>query len=251
MTWGMDLGPLHVGGDGLALRPQFMVRGEVANFSIGAGLGDVRNGIKLSAEAQAEQKFYSEADSFREFLMNLKAKDGVADDLINPLIKYAGAIVAEVARLIHVDIRYGHVAGFMALNMGLGISASAALGWKDVEGYNMVGAGGSVSTLLKLGASVFAGKKDWTDVKVIVGLSNYGLNFRVKFPKKIESEESMIKLQKANGLRPSSLAEQTEPPAGDTDSATSASLPSVQEKPGDSLPSSAPATNPSSQAGKA
>ena len=48
--------------------------------------------------------------------------------------------------MVGVDIRGPcQVEGTMTINVGVGMGAAVSLGWKDSEGYSMVGAGGGVA----------------------------------------------------------------------------------------------------------
>ena len=144
MPWNVNFGPLTIGDKGVDVRPKMDFGIEYGNFSINAGVGDVRDSLSLGVDANVNQRFRASGWGLKEFLHNLKAQDGIADEYINPLLEESNKIVAEVLRLIDMDIRGAHIDGVMKVESGIGIHGSASLGWQDTEGYHMVGAGGKV-----------------------------------------------------------------------------------------------------------
>jgi len=145
MPWNVSFGPLSITDKGVEVCPKMDFGVEFSNFHCNAGVGDVRNGLSLGAEGQFQQLFHGTGSSLEEFLRSLKAQDGVADGIINPLIHQSNRIISEVLRLVGMDIRGANIDGVMKLATGFGVHGAAALGWQDTEGYNMVGAGGTVS----------------------------------------------------------------------------------------------------------
>jgi hypothetical protein len=144
MPWNVNFGPLAVSDKGVDMRPKMDFGLAYNNFCANAGVGDVRDSLSFGVDANVHQNFHATGIGLKQFLGNLKAQDGIADDLINPLMRHSNRIVAEVLRLINMDIRGAHIDGVMKLESGFGFHGSASLGWRDTEGYHMVGAGGKV-----------------------------------------------------------------------------------------------------------
>ena len=190
--WNVDIGPLSISSNGMQVKPQCLLGARVGNFHTSAGVSDVREGqgLKLSATAEAAQNFAATGESVREFFKNVKASDGLADDLINPVVERVDDIVVLVLERIGVDIGGPcHVDGFAKLKFGVGAGAAIALGWEDSEGYRMVGAGGGAACALHLAFAVFAGLRDPGDhrhVKLIIDASNVTVVARIRI-----SEESL------------------------------------------------------------
>jgi len=170
---------------GVEVKPQLYVGARFGNVHAGAGMSDVRSGLALGMNAEVRQQFAASGPSLKEFLVNLKACDGLADGLLNPVIARADAVIANVLELIGVDISGPcHVAGTMALKSGFGMGGAVALCWQDTEGYHMVGAGGSAAAGLHLAFSLFAGTKDAQrdQVKLIIEAANFGICAKIDLP---------------------------------------------------------------------
>ena len=186
--WNVDIGPLSIGSSGMQVKPQCLIGARVGNFHTNAGVSDVREGqgLKFSATAEAAQNFAATGESVRDFFKNVKASDGLADDLINPLIEKIDEIVVLVLERIGVDISGPcRVEGVAKLKFGVGAGAALALGWEDNEGYKMVGAGGSAACALHLAFAVFAGLKDLGDhrhAKLIIDASNVTVVAKITLP---------------------------------------------------------------------
>jgi len=184
--WNVDIGPLSIGSSGVGVKPQCLLGARVGNFHTSAGVSDIRGGqgLKLSANAEAVQNFRATGDSLQNFLRNLRASDGIADHLLNPIIERVDDIIVLV--LDHVGVDVGgqhHVNGAATLKLGVGASAAVALGWEDSEGYHMVGAGGGAACALHMAFAVFAGLKDppdRRDLKLIIDASNVSIVAKIK-----------------------------------------------------------------------
>eukprot|EP00966_Prymnesium_polylepis_P020197 465700-Prymnesium_polylepis.1 len=177
-SWNVDIGPLSVDSNGVNVKPQCLFGARVGNFHTSAGVSDVRGGqgLKLSATAEAAQNLAATGTSLRDFFKNVKAADGVADDLINPLVQHVDDIIVQVLESVGVDIGGPcQVDGVVKLKFGVGAGAAVALGWEDNDGYGMVGVGGEAACALSLGFAVFAGLKDphnRRDVKLNIDAAN-------------------------------------------------------------------------------
>ena len=66
MGWGLDVGPLHAGSDGVGLRPQLKVGYEDNNVHFAAGIDDVRDGLGGGLSAQARRQYRAEGDTMHE-----------------------------------------------------------------------------------------------------------------------------------------------------------------------------------------
>uniref|UniRef100_A0A7S3G670 Uncharacterized protein n=1 Tax=Palpitomonas bilix TaxID=652834 RepID=A0A7S3G670_9EUKA len=174
MGWNIDLGPFSIGSKGASIKPQLKFGVSNSNFSAGAGIGDLRNGISGELGAEVKQSINGEGESLEGLFRDLKANGAGA--VLNDLIRLVPRIVAEVIRLIGVDISKGDMKGRFTVSTGVGFSGALALGWTDTEGYNTVGAGGEVATGLNMGFSIFAGvHKSKKSVKVQIKASNFGV----------------------------------------------------------------------------
>jgi len=159
-SWNLDLGPISISSKGVQAKPQCLLGGHCGNFHTSTGVGDVREGLKLIAEADMRQDFSARGDSLGEFLKELKASDGLADDLLNPVISKLDAVTSLVLEMLGVDISGRcRVEGSLTLKVGVGLGAHVALGWQDPDGFYMVGAGGNAAAGLHLSFAVFAGLK--------------------------------------------------------------------------------------------
>jgi len=176
----VNLGPLAISDKGVDVRPKMDIGVAYGNFYCNAGVGDVRDSLSFGLDANVNQQFHASGIGLKQFLANLKAQDGIADDYINPLMQQSNKIVAEVLRLIDMDIRGAHIDGVMKMETGFGFHGSASLGWRDTEGYHMVGAGGKIATGLHLSISLFAGAKSNREIKVIIGAANYGIRMKIR-----------------------------------------------------------------------
>ena len=167
--WQLDIGPLAIGSEGVAIQPKFNVGYSDETVRAGVGVGDVRNGLSLNAGADVRQTFEGRGNSLSSFLRNLKAEGAGA--VLNPVIDQVSWIVSKVMNLTGIDISTGKVRGSVSIEAGVGVSGKLCLGWQDTEGYNMVGAGGEVAAAAELGFAVFAGTKGQS-VKLIISVSN-------------------------------------------------------------------------------
>jgi len=185
--WSLNCGPLSIGSDGVEVKPQLLVGASCGNFHASAGVSDVRNILKVSAEATVEQVFKATGSSLGDFLGNLQACDGIADEYLNPVIGHIEGVVAAVIALVGIDVGGPcTVDGAVRIKTGIGMGGAAALGWENTEGYRMVGAGGEVAAGLHLGFSIFAGLRaasNCRDVKVCIETANIGIAAKFLLPR--------------------------------------------------------------------
>lgn len=90
------------------------------------------------------------------------------------LIKLAPWILGQIIRITRVDIpERCHIWARTTVRTGFGVDAGVSLGWRDTEGYHMLGVKGKVGALVKLGGDLKAGlHKGRRKVKAIIGLSS-------------------------------------------------------------------------------
>ena len=156
-------------------------------------MGDFRagKGFQLSADAAMSQDLSATGNSLQSFLSNLKATDGLIDGLINPIISAVDDIAIKILDMVGVDVRSPcQVEGTMTIKVGVGVGGAVSLGWKDSEGYNMVGAGGGVAAGLHLTLSLFAGLREKRNVKVIIDATNFSIVARIAMPPSEEASQS-------------------------------------------------------------
>jgi len=225
----VNLGPLAFGSKGIDVKPQFKVGAQVANFKAEAGVGDVRDGLKVVAKAEASLEVASTGNSinelhdgircetpgFREALETAKrlmvvgaagARTQIAESLGVPEDRLVSAMAGQQLGGSAMTLK-------VKVDAGVGFSAAVCLGWCDTKGYNMVGVGGQAKAFVSLGANVFAGRHHTGEsAKVILGISNF--TFEYTFPLKLPP--------KPQEAEPSAAAEETALPTPATRQAPAA-----------------------------
>jgi hypothetical protein len=66
MGWSFDVGPLHMGSEGVGVRPQMKVGYADDNVKLAAGLDDVRDGISGGVMGRVHRKYTAEGNSMKE-----------------------------------------------------------------------------------------------------------------------------------------------------------------------------------------
>jgi hypothetical protein len=188
-SWSVDVGFFKFGSGGFDIVPQFKVGFQCPNLNISAGVGDVRNGLKVSAGAHANIHFCTVGNSLSELFRSIdcdvkgcktalrKVKSILMnEDTGDDIAKKLGTSGDEVLDMLEAkDEEMKLVVG---ASTGIGVSAEAKLGWKDTEGYHMVGAGGEVAAGLDVGFSVFAGiHEDGHGFKIAVDIGTFDFAF--------------------------------------------------------------------------
>lgn len=196
--WEVNVGALAFGSEGLALKPQCLFGAQVGNFSAEAGLHDVRDGLKVTAKAEAAMSAKATGQSIAELHENLhfdtlgfrEALDAAKKLLNSKADRMAG--VAETLGLTRErleSILHGNAEGTSRTPMtlvvtaeaGVGFGAHVCLGWANTKGYHMVGVGGKASIALSLSVEVFAGRHtSKRSAKILLGISNF--KFEYTFP---------------------------------------------------------------------
>ena len=188
-AWDFEVGPLVARPDGLHVEPRLDLGGRVGNFRVHAGLEDVREGLSLSAGAEVNQKFTASAANLDELFTKLEAQDGLADDVLNPIVHSMSNVSRTVFHLVGTNILDSHgfesVDGEVTLKSGIGVGTKAAFGWADAEGFHMLGAGGHIMTGLGVGLSIFVGIRSrhdggLPDLKIIIAAPNVALKLKIR-----------------------------------------------------------------------
>jgi len=177
MSWSLNLGFLELDSSGITAKPKFDFGANIDGHGFNAGIGDLRDGIKIGASAGSSQKATAEGSTIEEFVRRLKFEGQIARALdINKIVRLITRALADVTRMTGIDgLVGGHVKikGTCDATLGVGVGGEVALGWEDHDGYNMIGGGGKVLA----GATVMAGTDKYDNVKLIIGAA-YGPFFR-------------------------------------------------------------------------
>jgi len=209
--WEVNLGPLAFGSKGIDVKPQFKVGAQVANFSAEAGVGDIRDGLKVSAKAEAALEVATTGNSINELHDGIRCETPGFREALETAkrLMVAGAAGARTQIAETLGIPEERLVSAMAgkqlggtpmtlkvkVDAGVGFSAKVCLGWCDTKGYNMVGVGGQAKALVSLGANIFAGRhKSGESAKVILGISNFTFEytFPLKLPPKPEGSQPVV-----------------------------------------------------------
>jgi len=177
MSWKINLGFVEVGSAGFDVKPKFEFGADVDGHGFNAGVGDVRNGLKIGASAGSTQHAEAEGSDIAEFVNSLKFTGAALEAFnIDKIISLITSALSDVTKMTGIDSLVGghvRIKGKCECTLGLGVSGEVALGWKDTEGFHMIGGGGKVLA----GATVMAGKDYRNDVKLIIGVA-YGPFFK-------------------------------------------------------------------------
>mmetsp|Transcript_114327 Transcript_114327/g.356012 ORF Transcript_114327/g.356012 Transcript_114327/m.356012 type:complete len:269 (+) Transcript_114327:47-853(+) len=213
--WDVTVGPLSVGDKGVQMKPQMKLGVQVACFKAEAGVDDVRNGLKFDLQACAELEVRGQGQSldelhdsircdtpgFREALQKAKQLLGSATRSGASAVQgIAEALGMERARLESSLNRRGSMTStrlvgvpfelVVQANTAVGFSAEVRLGWRDVEDYRMVGAGGRASAGIGLGAEIFCGKHhDGSRLKLILGIGNFRFEYVIPIVPEEDEDE--------------------------------------------------------------
>lgn len=196
--WEINLGALAIGSEGLALKPQMLFGAQIGNLSVEAGLHDVRDGLKVSAQAEAAMSVQASGMSVQE-LHNTIEFDTIgfreALDAAKDFFSSNAGRLGEIAKTIGISPQglESALAGKctkasctpmtlkVTAEVGIGASAHVCLGWKDTQGYNMVGVGGGASAAFAAKMSAFAGRHlKKRCAKILLGITNF--KFEYVFP---------------------------------------------------------------------
>mmetsp|Transcript_425 Transcript_425/g.1212 ORF Transcript_425/g.1212 Transcript_425/m.1212 type:complete len:218 (+) Transcript_425:73-726(+) len=185
--WKVSLGFMDVSSEkGLELKPQFRVGLNTTNFQAGAGVGDVRDGLSASIGAGVMAHGSSNGKNFREVINNIKMETDVPGlgefitELTKFLITNQGKLFEMFAQQLGVNLKPVVESGRTAMHMkleastGVGMGGKLALGWKNVDGFHMVGASGFATMGLTAGASGFIGAHNTEPrAKIIFSFGNF------------------------------------------------------------------------------
>jgi len=200
--WQVHLGPLSFGNKGVDLKPQLKVGVDSKNMNADFGLGDVRDGIRLSAKVEAKVDAKSEGRSVKQLHENIRCDTpgfSKALDIAKGALDAGGNGVATMACELGLDIKSlqkvlegCHGCGSFygtpmesepaTLNvkaaLAVGASGHVCLGWENTSGFHMVGAGGQAAAAVSLGCNIFVGKHcTGTLVKIVLGIGNFDFEY--------------------------------------------------------------------------
>lgn len=194
----VHVGSFSVGREGVEVKPQFKFGFKSDHLKAEGGLGDVRDGLRISAKAEAfieadaeghnvhelHRSIHLNEDGFNDALQTakkiLEGHAAAAKDVIKQI---AEAVGSNPVSIEHVLAGEENPRGDMAklrviMSVQVGASAEVRMGWCDTDGYHMVGVGGSAATGLSMRASAFAGKhKSGTSMKIILMLANFAFEY--------------------------------------------------------------------------
>eukprot|EP00931_Biecheleriopsis_adriatica_P013161 TRINITY_DN11450_c0_g2_i1.p1 TRINITY_DN11450_c0_g2~~TRINITY_DN11450_c0_g2_i1.p1 ORF type:complete len:530 (+),score=132.26 TRINITY_DN11450_c0_g2_i1:53-1642(+) len=201
LRWEINVGPLAVNREGLAMKPQFKFGGEFEKLRLEAGVSDVRDGLRVTANVASTWECTAEGRSLAELHTNirfdapgfqqaLQASQRLLEATkLSTCPELAWAVQKQPETLADVMAALPAEAGseprMMSLRVQIqakvGVTARVNLGWRDTQGYHMVGIGGSVSSAIKVGANLFAGiHSSGTSARIVVGISSF--TFQYTFP---------------------------------------------------------------------
>eukprot|EP00930_Biecheleria_cincta_P099926 TRINITY_DN91536_c0_g1_i1.p1 TRINITY_DN91536_c0_g1~~TRINITY_DN91536_c0_g1_i1.p1 ORF type:complete len:263 (+),score=52.12 TRINITY_DN91536_c0_g1_i1:111-791(+) len=187
----VHIGPLEVGADGMAVKPQFNLGIQGGSLYAMAGVRDVRDGIAAESLAMYMKSYSSSGTTLVELLENVKANEKVP--ALDDLVVAAPQIVAEVMSATGADIGAENVAeveGAVYIYVGAGVTAGAYLGWLDTQGYRMIGVEGKVATAASMAITLKAGiHEEKQAVRVVSYLTNVGFDVIVKLKKPVDNGE--------------------------------------------------------------
>jgi hypothetical protein len=195
--WEMNVGPLAVGNRGTKVMPQFLIGGHVGNFSVEAGLHDVRDGIHAIARAGAGISLQATGHSINELHESLQCDtNGIrqALDMSKRSVISSTKMIGKILGMTKEELE-GNLQGEdeisqvatpklrpMSLKVDadvhLGMSVHVCLGWPDKEGYRMVGVGAEIDAGVDVEGKIFAGRhKSKETAKIRIGVANFTFTY--------------------------------------------------------------------------
>eukprot|EP01084_Bolivina_argentea_P297805 513117_1 len=193
----LDIGLLHRDKDGACMKPQFKFAIQNSNFDAYVGVGDVRDGLEIGAGAEASTVIRREGSSWVEVVKSIKTKSK-QDMLTYPGFKQLFGLIQEINKIeamifekIGVNPAIDGVYFIIDAKIATGVSADLKLklGWKDTDGYHMVGANGAIMVLVAAKVTIFGGyNPEKKTYKVLIGASNVTLTVFIR----VEDKENKI-----------------------------------------------------------
>ena len=169
MVWNISLGFVEIGSKGVEVKPQLKFGYEDEHQKVGGGIGDVRDGLNISAGASARVAGRSQGTTVDELCRNVKFDSpvpevkkfvdlllktllqGLAHHPVNVALQAMGLDIIKVissGKMMKAKLQYSY---------GVGVKAGVKLGWCDTSGYHMVGAEAGVKAVVPLSGTVYAG----------------------------------------------------------------------------------------------
>jgi len=139
------------------------------------GLGAAALERCTGAIDERQQRQWAEAVEAARQTLSTSASS--AGSRVTQIAKSLGLDVADLQRLLE-DKSEAPMTLRVKAAAGLGLSSKMCLGWRDTDGYHMVGVGTTVSNILSLGGNVFAGKhSSGTSLKLVLGIGNFTFEY--------------------------------------------------------------------------
>lgn len=167
---------------GMRMKPKFDLGAEILGTGANVGLGDLRDGINVSAEANfTSQTVSGKGKNIEEFMRSLELKGKFAEILndkvyFHRVVKFFTNMMADITKLIKIgNIEIAHMEGDCTVNIGVSADMGLSLGWKDEEKYRMIGASGSLAVGGEYRAGLHESKEK---IKTIFSMALGGANFR-------------------------------------------------------------------------
>lgn len=182
----INIGPLEVGEDGMALKPKFDIGVMAPWIRLNAGVNNIQDGLVVETMGSVAKDYAVSGSSLEEILTEVKAVDPlpVLDDLIAGVPK----IVALILEKFGVDIKSDtkEVEGVITAFVSVGIKAGLYLGWVDTEGYRMLGATGLAAAAISNGISTRVGiHTNGYSIRVVQFVSNVGVDVIIHLDKQV------------------------------------------------------------------
>eukprot|EP00405_Crypthecodinium_cohnii_P018819 CAMPEP_0206482770 /NCGR_PEP_ID=MMETSP0324_2-20121206/39048_1 /ASSEMBLY_ACC=CAM_ASM_000836 /TAXON_ID=2866 /ORGANISM="Crypthecodinium cohnii, Strain Seligo" /LENGTH=311 /DNA_ID=CAMNT_0053960733 /DNA_START=9 /DNA_END=944 /DNA_ORIENTATION=- len=196
--WEVSLGPLSVGTNGFALKPQMKVGAKVGAFKADLGVGDVRDGLSFQAKAEAAVNVQTRGHSIRELHDSIHCKTPGFKEALETAktitVKGANGFRTHICDAVGISLDRLDMALEgqrvkdpmhlkVSADVGIGAGLKVCLGWCNNEGFHMVGVGGGAKAVVGLKANIFAGKHyEKLLAKVILGISNFTFEYTFPLP---------------------------------------------------------------------
>jgi len=171
-----------------------MFGGHIKNFTAEVGMGDVRDGLSLSAKAEAAMSLHATGHSVCELHRSIRCDTIGLREALHTAKKTMASARDHIAQTLNIsqervdDILDGQADANttrppMTLQVevegGVGIEGCVCLGWKDTQGYRMVGmAAKAEAAVLPISGKMFVGRhKTGKSAKIIIGLAGFSLQY--------------------------------------------------------------------------
>lgn len=192
--WAVHLGPLKIGSDGVKVQPKVNFGFQNRNVDLIAGVGDVRDGIKIGVDASVKKVYTTTGSSISEVLKNFDAADETViskyyklafpqSAVLGDIIKEALDQLAKIEPFKRPILAGSKITATVTGRAGVRVVGVANLGWKDTEGFNMVGGviGFEAGLGVKGGYQVGFKKNPFTQ-RVVITAPYVVIDIRIEYP---------------------------------------------------------------------